>query len=289
MNDKGECRSIFLEEKNGHSPEYPLNTDLLNSLKKEVFSNIEKKICDDKEVNLKEYLFLSPEPGASFEYPYDSDVEGLTNVLNNNHEFVEEPELSVRQVKTIMYYLKAAGKHLYIDNNKGNLCIYDDKNFIGKGELTDNAEIISIAQNEFENHRKTGVGLYSDEDEGILNIPFYKEEYPKFKEKFNKELDSKMEAKSVTERYVNFVKKILHDEDIANKGWTSENQPVEKILVAAQKALSAFSNEEKAEISKFLLSKGAKDSASMGNILKKSISDRKSPQKERDERNLPER
>ena len=176
-----------------------------------------------------------------------------------------------------------------IDNNKGNLCIYDDKNFIGKGELTDNAEIISIAQNEFENHRKTGVGLYSDEDEGILNIPFYKEEYPKFKEKFNKELDSKMEAKSVTERYVNFVKKILHDEDIANKGWTSENQPVEKILVAAQKALSAFSNEEKAEISKFLLSKGAKDSASMGNILKKSISDRKSPQKERDERNLPER
>lgn len=96
-------------------------------------------------------------------------------------------------------------------------------------------------------------------------------------------------AKSVTQRYVESVKKILHDEDMENKGWTSEKQPVEKILVAAQKALSAFSNEEKAEISKFLLSKGAKDSASMGNILKKSISDRKSPQKERDERNLPER
>lgn len=105
----------------------------------------------------------------------------------------------------------------------------------------------------------------------------------------NNQIDSSSTAKSVTERYLNSVKKILHDEVMENKGWFSDTQPVEKVLIAAQKALSAFSDHEKKEISRFLLSKGARDKDSMENIIKRSISTEKSHKREKTDRPIPER
>lgn len=291
IDDEGNCRDISLVKYNFLSPKAPklsIDFDFMRIMVSECSSMLKSHVATMNLANIKE-LFVSPKPGASFEYGYDSTVSLLTDVLNNNHEFPSEPVLSNEQVKAIMYYLKREGKQIYIEEKKGNLCIYDTKNFTGKGRLTDNAELIRIAQESYESSIKQGYGFYSSDDKKLLDIPFYKDEYKKLKKEQNGYLARKTSASSVAERYVESVKKILHDEDMADRGYTVSSQPVEKVLVAAQKALSAFSNEEKAEISKFLLSKGAKDSMSMGNILKKSISDKKSPKKERDERNLPER
>lgn len=290
MSKTGETKYISLEKENNlfHGSQLVfglIGSDFLDALKANCSDVLSNYIYEKKGLSKEEAFFVYPKPGYVVDYSNNESMDEFTEVLNNNLIYSEEPGLTVEQGRLLQKYMQKAGYQLYIDDDKGNLYYYNTDNIFNSSKDTSTAQLVLTVKDLLLNAKENKENYYKTDDERILAplIKFYETKFVELGKNSEETIKKEQSKRTVTNRYLDSVKKLLDSEH-------PSVEPLEDILSAAQKALNNFTAEEKKEISDFLLSKGAKDSSSMGNIIKKSINNKdKEHKKERNEPDIHER
>ena len=138
-------------------------------LKRKLADHFNLFVNKNYDMSVREAFDLEPKPGKVFT---TDDAKDFAEILNSYRNSSSEPEISEEIAGCIIEYLEYEDYRVYLEKEKGNLCLYDNsEDYTGHGEIQTVKDIVEFAMEMAYKAKELEYDVYSPESfEKIKNL-----------------------------------------------------------------------------------------------------------------------
>ncbi len=138
-------------------------------LKRKLADHFNLFVNKNYDMSVREAFDLEPKPGKVFT---TDDAKDFAEILNSYRNSSAEPEISEEIAGCIIEYLEYEDYRVYLEKEKGNLCLYDNsEDYTGHGEIQTVKDIVEFAMEMAYKAKELEYDVYSPESlEKLKNL-----------------------------------------------------------------------------------------------------------------------